>query len=79
MNYMETEWGSFQDIIPSNASPIQRKEMKRAFYAGGASSLSFTLSFLAHGRRITEEDLHKLSALYKELEQFGIDVEKGKA
>jgi len=44
MTTIFTEWQSYlRDVVPRNASHIQKEECRRAFYAGALASFALTL------------------------------------
>lgn len=79
---IKEEWESFETALLQDAGDIQRQEMRRAFYAGAQSFFSILTSSVSQTENpdeVTEEDMNLLDALAKELEQFGKDVEEGRA
>jgi hypothetical protein len=62
-----------------NVSPIQRQEMRRAFYGGAASILSSLVMGLDEDHEPTEEDMEYISSLHQEMSQFGKDLQAGRA
>ncbi len=79
MNYIENEWRKFVALVmPPNAPEIQRKEMKRAFYAGSEAFLRVTLDVLEPGPEPTENDMRRMELISEELKQFATDVKEGR-
>ena len=71
------QWRQFEGgVVPKNASAIQRREMKRAFFAG------FT-SCLRSGQELAEmsEDdaVARLGRFHEEVKGFAVAVEMGAA
>lgn len=77
MAKLQEQWQSFdQAIIPKNAPPIQRQEMRRAFYAGAFAMLNIS-------KQLGDEDIDMdagvavLEGVEQEIQQFfsrvGID------
>jgi len=74
------EWFAFAAaVIPEQATDVQRREMRRAWYAGAATLFSIITSGLDPDAESTEADLAYLDSLNKELEKFAIDVGEGRA
>lgn len=73
------EWLDFEDkVIPRDAPWVQRKEMKRAYYAGAWTMLM--LSKELGDDKYTEESAVKILEKYEsELKAFTAQVAKGKA
>jgi hypothetical protein len=68
---MAEMWDGFKDkTIPANAPPIQIKEMRNAFYAGGLCLFNWFLMQMDEGDEPTDPDLAKVSALNDELEAY---------
>jgi len=72
MNIIEIEWVAFERVvIPDNASTTQRREMKKAFYAGVACFFSRLMSLES------EKETQKiLESLDSELRSFANDIIK---
>jgi len=69
------QWDSFsREVVPRDASVTQRKETRRAFYAGALG----VLPLIMHGEP-TEEDLSLLRDLREELAEFAKSVLAGKS
>lgn len=79
MNLIETGWKDLEKkVLPECIGQIQRKETRRAFYAGAA----FVVSLLKQiGKDLTEGDtgIHALNLLHYELESFKKDLKEGRA
>lgn len=74
-----TEWASFERLIldPIQASPLQRLETRRAFYAGAAAM--FTLVNEATAGEHEEVCMAQLSLLCEELDEFTTQLKTGNA
>lgn len=80
MNYkrMSELWKEFEiKVLPPTAGPVQRREMKRAFYAGAQSLLTAILAMLDPGDEPTLDDLARMEALNSEILAFFRAVERG--
>ena len=74
------QWSQFvRKVGLTNMHAIQRKEMRRAFYAGAASLLDAMMTGLDEDREPTADDLAYLDRISDELEKFGLDIAAGKA
>jgi hypothetical protein len=72
-------WASFEQAVLTDAPPIQRRQMRRAFYAGARELLNTILAMLDPGLNETEADLSRMDALNDELERFAVDLAEGRA
>ena len=65
-------WAGFQSLVmPDNASPIQRREMEMAFFAGANHLFATMMNILDPGdSEPTERDLRRVSLIASELEAF---------
>lgn len=66
-------------VMPKQAGPVQMKETRRAFYAGGAALMNTILRVLSEGHEPTQEDYDALEDLNREFHAFTTDVEEGRA
>lgn len=77
---MAEQWNSFaQAVLPRDASATQRREMRRAFYAGAQGILFGVIAALAPDSEPTAEDLAMMDNLQRELSDFADAVKAGKA
>lgn len=79
MNTIAEQWALFEaSVMPKNAPPIQRQEMRRAFYSGAAALLRIQLVI---GSETVSEDagVAILQGLHEELHAFSGMVTSGKA
>jgi len=73
-------WASFEkDILPANAPPVQRQEMRRAFYAGSFGVLTAMLHVVGSNEVGMEEGVLILDRLYNECKAFAARVGEGGA
>lgn len=80
MKTLAEDWTTFSRKIldPIHASVVQRTEMRRAFYAGAASM--FELFMQVTPDHVSEDQgVDLLNRLTAELEQFGKDLQVGRA
>jgi len=65
-------WESYRKmIIPATASSVQIEECHRAFYAGAAILFESIMRMLDPGEEPTDADMARMSAIDKELRDFG--------
>lgn len=67
------QWKSFEhEVVPADAVPVQREELRRAFYAGAVSMFGLTMEAVASEDE-SECELNLL-ALDEELQAFPKDL-----
>ena len=77
---MAEQWNEFsRAVMPPDASPIQKREMRRAFYAGAHAILIRVMDFLSPGDDPTEADLQIMADVELELRSFADSVKAGRA
>jgi hypothetical protein len=77
---MAEQWNQFAEkVLPSTVSSFQRREMRRAFYAGAESILFRVIQAFAPDSEPTDGDLQIMEDLDQELKDFAQDVKEGKA
>lgn len=77
---MAEQWDQFaRSVLPANCGPVQKKEMRRAFYAGAQSILFRVLESFAPEGEPTEEDLQIMQGVHEELQEFAKLVSQGRA
>lgn len=71
MNRMFARWEEFAKIIPREASPTQRNEMKRSFYAGALYAFDVITAEIpaefSVGPQATDGDVKMLQELRREI------------
>lgn len=72
-------WDKFAKLIPDTASPIQKQEMRRAFYQGAHSLFWSINTILSPGTEATEEDVAIMEDVNQELKAFIVAIQKGEA
>lgn len=71
MGRIEATWESFKNqVIPKEASELQLREMKIAFYAGSFGLFQSMMTMLDPGKEPTEQDLDKMAEIYAEMKYF---------
>jgi hypothetical protein len=77
---MAESWDDFaRSVFHDNIPEIQRREMRRAFYAGAHAILFKVIDSLAPESEPTAEDLDIMSNLHNELLEFATAVAEGRA
>jgi hypothetical protein len=77
---MAEQWNEFARLVlPGDVSAVQRREMRRAFYAGGQAIIFRIVTALAPDAEPTEADLQLMDDLHQELNAFTRDVIAGRA
>ena len=82
-NYFQRSWESFSKACGlESASEVQRREMRRAYFAGGISLTSMLLTLLddtGNPNDVTDFDEQLMNWIQHEFEQYQRDLESGKA
>ncbi len=73
------DWESFATaVLPSNASAVQRREMRRAFYGGAWAALTLMVD-LGEPSVSVDEGADGLDRLLRECVAFNDQIRKGEA
>ena len=76
---IEEAWLDFsRKCLPVTAGPVQRQEMRRAFYAGAMGLYSHLMTDLDPGVDPTDADLARMAAIDADLARFGAEVQTGR-
>lgn len=77
---MAEQWDTFsRAVLPRDCSPIQRQEMRRAFYAGAQGILHGVMAAFAPEHEPTVADLKIMADLEIELSDFADLIKNGRA
>ena len=57
-------------ILPADCSPLQRREMRRAFYAGAEGLLKAIMADLSDEPDVTPNDMNLMLGINRELKWF---------
>lgn len=77
---MAEQWDAFaRAVLPAGVDPSQRREMRRAFYAGAQGILFGVIAAFAPESEPTEADLKVMEGLQQELSEFAESVKQGRA
>lgn len=73
------QWRDYERKLldPIKASPIQRKECRRAFYAGAASLMHIVLAGVSPSPDVEPEDLLMMDQLEAEFNEWERDMREG--
>lgn len=73
-------WATFEEkVLPATAPDVQKRETKRAFYAGASSLLNALARAMSTGGEVTDADIAAMDSVAAELNEFDEDVRNGKA
>ena len=79
-NRVAEQWNTFaQAVLPRDCSDVQRKEMRRAFYAGAHMIFCMLTGSVSAGDGVEPEDITLLKDLNAECEDFAESVKAGRA
>lgn len=75
------QWADFAEQVLDgpNIGDVQRREMRRAFYAGAESLLRAVMLGLEPGVEPTDEDIRRMEEIDADLKAFAEDVKAGRA
>jgi len=82
-NYIQKEWELFVKSVGLTEAPdIQKREMRRAFFAGSFSLLRVMMGMMedtGDPNEVTEIDLQVMTWVHEEFQQYQKDLAKGRA
>lgn len=77
---MAEQWDQFaRKVLPIDAPQDQRREMRRAFYAGAQAILFRVIQAFAPETEPTDADLQLMQDVHDELQDFAKLIEQGRA
>lgn len=79
MKTVSERWREFETILPRGSSALQRREMRRAFYAGFYSALMAGIEMADQTGDDDEAGVQQIEALHVECRRFAADVRSGYA
>lgn len=80
MKLIADAWRDFEiQVVPLNASDVQRVETRRAFYQGANAMFTGIVGMLEPGKDPTEKDLRKMDEIQAEIDQFMGDLRERRA
>lgn len=72
---IEAGWIGFEHyVMPKEAGPAQRQEMRNAFFAGAQHLMGSIMTFLEEGEEPTDADMRRMDFVHKELAAFGEEL-----
>jgi hypothetical protein len=72
---IEIGWATMNAfVLPPDASPTQRAEMRKAFFCGAQHLYASIMGILEPGAEPTDKDLERMSLIHHELEAFRKEV-----
>lgn len=74
--YVEKGWQGYAKLLPPDASDIQIRETRQAFYAGAAILFEAMMRMLDTGEEPTEQDMQRMTDIQRELSEFGQNLDK---
>lgn len=73
---IEAAWDSYRRmVLPTDASDVQIKETRQAFFAGAATLFHAVLRAVSPGDEVTPADIDFMQALQTEIDQFGAEID----
>ena len=74
--YIGPAWLRFEVmVLPPNASAIQRREMRKAFYGGAAILFKLIVHGLEAGEEPTDADLKMFDNISAEIDEYGEELD----
>lgn len=73
------QWDEFCKMVfkDQTISPVQRQEMRRAFYAGAEAIMRPIMRDASRSEEFTEDDMHLAEDLEAEIKDFAERLQKG--
>lgn len=76
MKAIEQGWKSYRElVVPDDASDVQIRETRQAFYAGAAILFQALMVALDPGTEPTADDMQRMADLQAELDAFGQELD----
>lgn len=80
MKTIAEQWALFEQmVLPQKASPLQRQDMRRAFYSGFQAAMVAGIEIAAASGDDDARGAAMLQALHDECAQFVVEVHHGRA
>ncbi len=74
--FIEKGWESYRrTVVPKDASEVQLKETRQAFFAGAAILFQTIMMSMDSGEEPTDADMRRMQALQDELDEFGAQID----
>lgn len=72
---IEVGWATMNAfVLPKDASPVQRAEMRKAFFMGAQHLYASIMGILEPGAEPTDKDMDRMTLIHNELEAFRKEV-----
>jgi hypothetical protein len=69
-------WNQFSRmVIAKDAGPIQRKEMRMAFYGGATALFTIIMNILEPGAEATDKDLVTMDEIWREMTRYKEEIQ----
>jgi hypothetical protein len=75
MNYIDKGWQGYKALLPKDASDVQIKETRQAFFGGAAVLFEALMTVLDPGEEPTDADMQKMKDIQRELTEFGRNLD----
>lgn len=77
LKLIEDSWNDyFSKVVPEDASEIQVRETRKAFYAGAVCLYTTIMTSLGPNAEVSESDLNIVGSIQDELRQFLLTCEE---
>jgi hypothetical protein len=77
--YIAEQWAFFEEHVLRAAGPVQRQEMRRAFYGGARAMYNVLLHNVSNSPEFTDEDQDLGDSIEAEFAEFLVAVKEGRA
>lgn len=75
MNYIDKGWQGYKALLPKDASDVQIKETRQAFFGGAAVLFEAIMRSLDPGEEPTAADMQRMTDIQRELSEFGRNLD----
>ena len=76
MKHIEAGWKSLEQMaVPRSASDTQRKEMRKAFFAGASMLFTLVTRGMSEGDDAQQSDMDLLNEIADEVNAFGAELD----
>jgi len=76
MRHIETGWNSYRKmVVPSEASDVQVRETRQAFFAGAAILFESLMIMLEPSDEPTDTDMQRMEDIQSEIDEFGLALD----
>lgn len=72
---IEAGWATMNALVlPADAPPVQRSEMRKAFFMGAQHLYASIMAIMDADRDPTAQDLKRMGLIHNELEAFRMEI-----